>query len=65
MVSLLLLPPNPIRRARLAKKPSDFAELSADATRLAGGSGGGGGAATTGSTGCGGFTVDGNVPAEE
>jgi len=57
-------PPIPILRARLVKKPSDFAEESAEATRVAGagaGAGGGGATATTGSGACGGLTVCGNV----
>ena len=57
-------PPIPILRARLEKNPSDFADASADATRVAGagvGAGGGGATATTGSGACGGLTVCGNV----
>src|SRR5205085_8503644 len=62
------VPPKPILRARLLKKPSDCAVGAADATRVgAAGAGVGAdaGAATTGSSApgaCGGLTVEGIVP---
>src|SRR5204863_8713844 len=65
------LPPSPILRARLAKKPSDLADVSADATRVAGavavgasGTGGTGAAtaATIASGERGGLTLGGSEP---
>src|SRR5207302_7182488 len=62
------VPPRPILRARLLKKPSDCAVGAADATRVGGAGAGAGadaGAATTGSSepgARGGLTVEGIVP---
>ena len=64
-----VVPPRPILRARLLKKPSDCAVGAAEATRVGGGADAGAdagaAAATTGSSApgvCGGLTVEGMLP---